>query len=192
MANANTPFGLKPVGSVNGTVITGAIRQFSVEASDGTALFEGDLVKLTGTSQVINGVTYTDVIRAATGDTFVGVMTGILQVTRDSTKYREASTQRVIMVDTDPNTLYEIQDISTGTPIVAADIGLNINIVVGTGSTFTGLSGTTMDNTTEATTNTLDLKIIGFVNRADNDVGASGKFLVKLNRHAYALQIAGT
>lgn len=194
MANANTPMGLKPTTSGNGAPINGAIRQFTVPASDGTALYIGDLVKLVGTSSTVNGVVYTDVTRAATGDTFVGVVTGTIPATRDSAKYREASTLRVVCVQVDPECVYEAQDTSTGTPLTVADIGLNINIVVAAGSAFTGLSGTTLDNTTEATTNTLDVKILGFVNRADDDpadASASKKWLVKLNRHAYALQIAG-
>jgi hypothetical protein len=50
------------------------------------------------------------VARAATGDVMVGVCTGVLPVTRDSTVYRAASTQRVIMVCDDPQVLFEVQE----------------------------------------------------------------------------------
>jgi hypothetical protein len=64
--------------------------------------------------------------------------------------------------------------------------------VIAAGSTVTGISGTTLNNATEATTNTLDVKLVEVVNRADNTVGsASGGYLVRLNRHRFVDQLAG-
>jgi hypothetical protein len=198
MANSNTPFGLRPVSDMYGKPYNGAVRQYSVPAGDATAIFIGDPVKQVGTSQFINGQTFMDIAQAATGDTMVGVVVGVLNDTRDSLIYRAASTQRIVLVADDPNALFEIQQVSTGTPLTANDIGLNANFVVAAGSTVTGQSGVTINNTTEATTNTLDLKIVGVPNRADNDVGdavgtgaASSKFYVRINRHVYVNQTAG-
>lgn len=191
MANANVPSGLSPVRGVYGQPFNGSVNQYSTAAGDSVAIFIGDPVKLVGTSQVINGQTFADIAQAATGDIIVGVVVAVLPDTRDSLLYRAGSTARIVLVADDPNDLFEAQDVSTGTPLAAADIGNNVNFVVAAGSTFTGLSGVTLNNTTEAGTNTLDLKIVGFVNRADNEVGASGKWLVRINRHQYANQIAG-
>ena len=191
MANANAPSGFNPVRYVSGQPYSGSVNLYSVPSGDATALMIGDPVKLVGTSQVIGESTYTDIARAATGDVILGAVVSVLPVTRSSTVYREASTQRIIAVADDPNILFEIQDLSTGTPLAAADIGLNVDFVVAAGSTITGKSGVTLNNATEATTNTLDCKLIGFVNRPDNEVGASGKWLVRLNRHQYANQVAG-
>lgn len=191
MANQNTPFGLRSVSGVSNGPYNGGVRQYSVAAGDGTAIYIGDLVKNAGTSQVINGETMSDVVIAATGDVFAGVVVGALPVTRDSLPYRAASTQRVLLVDDDPNALFEVQEIGTGTPFTANDIGLNCNISVVAGSTVTGLSGTVLDNGTEATTNTLDVKIVGLVNRPDNAVGAFAKWLVRINRHRFVDQLAG-
>ena len=197
MANANTPFGLRPVRHVSGAPYNGAVRAYSMAAGNGTATFIGDPVTLAGTAQTISGRTYTDVVQAATGDKIVGVIVAVDPVQgtgaggRDSNIYRLASTQRVVYVCDDPDALFEIQEIGTGTPLTANDIGLNVNFSVGSGSTTTGLSGVVVDNATEATTNTLDLKIVGLVNREDNDVGAYAKWLVRINRHFYANQVAG-
>jgi hypothetical protein len=198
MPNLNSPFGLRPVGGIGGGVYSGKISQYSVPAGDATAIFVGDPVKLAGTSQFINGQVFSDVAQAATGDVIVGVVVGVLADTRDSLIYRAASTQRVLLVCDDPNALFEIQQVTGGTPLTANDVGLNANFVVGSGSTVTGQSGVTINNATEATTNTLDLKIVGMVNRADNDVGTSvssgmdaSRFLVRINRHQYVNQIAG-
>ena len=69
---------------------------------------------------------------------------------------------------------------------------MNANFVVAAGSTYTNQSGTTLDNTTEATTNTLDLKLVDVVNRADVDNTSSPlRFLVRINRHQYSNQVAG-
>lgn len=192
MANANAPFGLRPVKGVNGQVVTGAPRQYSHLASDGTALFIGDPVKLAGTASTINGVTMPDVVRAATGDVILGVVTGIVPTSRDTLGYGAALTAYTLFVDDDPNTLFEIQDVSTGTALTTADIGLNANFVVAAGSTYTNMSGVTLDNTTEATNNTLDLKLVDVVNRADVDNTSSPlRFLVRINRHQFSNQVAG-
>ena len=198
MPNLNTPMGLRPVGGIGGGVYSGKISQYSVPAGDATAIFVGDPVKLAGTSQFINGQVFADVAQAATGNTIVGVVVGVLADTRDSLLYRAASTQRIVLVNDDPNALFEVQQVTGGTALTANDVGLNVNFVVGSGSTFTGQSGVTLDNTTEATTNTLDLKIVGMPNRADNDVGTAvgtgadaSKFYVRINRHQYVNQIAG-
>lgn len=198
MANSTTPFGLIPRKKVDSGVYNGGIMQFSVAAGDGTAIYVGDPVKQAGTSQIINGQVFSDVVQAATGDIITGVVVGFLPDTRDSLIYRAASTQRVILVNVDPNAEFEIRQVAGGTPLTANDIGLNANFTVGTGSTFTGLSGVALDNATEATTNTLDLKILGMITRADNDPGSSvssgsdsSTFIVRINRHRYANQVAG-
>jgi hypothetical protein len=198
MANAILPMGAKPVSDLNGRPWSGAGREYSVPAGDGTAISIGDFVKLVGTSQYINGQTFADVARAATGDVIVGVVVGVCADTRDSLIYRAASTQRRLLVCDDPNTLFEMQQASGSTALTANDIGLNANFVVAAGSTYNGLSGTTIDNTTEATTNTLDLKLVGMPNRADQDPGsavgtgsANSNFYVRINRHQYVNQVAG-
>jgi len=191
MANANTPFGLRAVQHRNGAPYDGAARTYAVPASDGTALFIGDLVKLAGTAQTIKGRVYPDVIRAATGDVFTGVVVGVIPDTQDSLRYRAASTQRLLLVADDPELLFEIQETSGGTPLTANDSGLNANVTVAAGSTVTGFSGTELNNATEATTNTLDLHIVSPVNREDNAIGANCKWLVTINRHQFANQVAG-
>lgn len=192
MANPVIDRGLVPVGTVSGQPYTGAARVYTIPASDSTAVFIGDLVTAKTTSSTVNGAVYQDVGQSATGDVFQGVVVGVLPDTSTSPSYRVASTLRRVMVADDPNLLFEAEDVSSGTPLAAADVGLNVNVVVAAGSTATGYSGMHLDNTTEATTNTLDLKIVGVPNRADNDLSAaSAKFLVRINRHRFVNQVAG-
>jgi len=198
MANPATPFGLRPVGKVSGEPYSGAVRTYSVPAGDGTAIYIGDAVKLVGTSQFINGSPYADIAQAANGDVFLGVVVAVLPVTDSSLIYRAASTQRLVAVVDDPNVLFEVMQGAGGTALNANDVGLNVDLLVVAGSAITGLSASVINNIGEATTNTLDLKIVGMVDRADNDAGASvsagtlsSHFLVRINRHQFANQVAG-
>jgi hypothetical protein len=191
MANADIPRGLVPVANLNGAPYNASVRIFSTASGDGTAIYVGDPVKLSGTSSTVNGAIYTDVDQAATGDVIVGVVVAVLPETRDSLIYRAASTTRLVAVETNPQCVFEIQEVSGGTALTAAAIGLNADFVVAAGSATTGWSGVELNNATEATTNTLDLQIVDFVNRVDNEVGEHAKWLVRINRHQFANQVAG-
>jgi hypothetical protein len=197
MANVDAPFGLRPVADVSGRPWNGAVRAYSTAAGDGTAIYLGDPVILSGTSQTINGRVYLDVDQAATGDKIIGVVVGVDPAIgagangRESTIYRAASTVRILYVCDDPNALFEIQEVSGGTALTANDAGLNADFVVAAGSATTGMSGVELNNATEATTNTLDLKIVGLVAREDNEIGEHAKWLVRINRHFFANQVAG-
>jgi hypothetical protein len=51
------------------------------------------------------------------------------------------------------------------------DIGLNVDIIVAAGSTYTKRRASWLDTSTKATTATLPLKIRGFAQRPDNAIG---------------------
>jgi hypothetical protein len=193
MANPDTPRGLRPVGYVGGAPYNGAATVYSVAAGDGTRIGIGDPVTTAGvgTGQTINGVTSIDVVRAASGDVITGVVVGVVPTTSTSTTYRAASTQRQLLVADDPNLVFEIQEVSGGTALTANDIGLNADFVVADCSTTTGYSNVELNNGTEAGTNTLDLKIVGFVNAPNNAIGEHAKWLVRINRHRHVNQVAG-
>jgi len=191
MSNANIPMGLVPRRYLSGAPYNGAANQYSHAAGNGVAIFIGDLVTLAGTSQTIDGVVYPDVVQSATGDVFQGVCVGVVPVTQASSIYCEASTQRILLIADDPNLVFEAQENSGGTAFTANDIGLNCNVIVGSGSTITGQSGMELNTATEATDLALDLKITGFLNAPDNAVGANAKWFVRINRHRFANQIVG-
>ncbi len=191
MANVDFPSGLKPVRMLDGSPYSASLRVFSTASGDGTAIYKGDPVILSGTSQTIDGQVYMDVDQAATGNVIAGVVVAVLPATEASLTYRAASTVRLLLVETGQNVLYEIQEASGGTALTANDAGLNADFVVGSGSTTTGYSGVELNNTGEATTNTLDLQIVDFVNRPGNDIGEHAKWLVRINRSQWANQVAG-
>lgn len=192
MANADTPFGLRPVRHLSGAPYNGSFNTYNITASDGTATFIGDPVKLAGTGSTVNGQVYMDVVQATAAGTILGVVVGFAPSPTDLTaRHRAASTQRLVYVADSPDLVFEIQEVSGGTALAEDDIGLNANFVVAAGSATTAMSGVELNNATEATTNTLDCQIVGLVQREDNAIGEHAKWLVRLNNHQFANQVAG-
>ena len=212
MANANTPRGLVPYRKYDGSYWTGAANMYYVPSGYGTALYVGDPVDIVSSSNDANGVQAVQL--ATVGSPMIGSIVGIVSggapgaatiaVTRDLPIYHPASTAQYLLVSDDPNLLYWIQDDGTAPGSARAPNlwpGRNANLVSGTGSTVTGWSGWQLAGSTVATTNTLDLKIMGALLEADNVVSSTSqattspspytKWMVKLNNLRYANLIAG-
>lgn len=187
MANTNKPFGLRPYGSLTGAPFNGATKTFLVPATDATAIYIGDPVKLAGTEGVINpdDIPMPTVTKAASADVVVGVVTGIVALPTDLTVlYRKASTAMYVEVAVDPNLVFSVQgDADT---YAAADVGLNMDFTVSTGSATTGVSNLVADQSSANTTATLDLQVIGSLPQVGNDLtGGYPLLLVRLNNHQY-------
>lgn len=193
MANVDRPNGLRPVGSRTGAPWSGQTNMYLLDSGDGTATFVGDLVKLAGAAgiagQTVNGVDVEGmptVAQSTAGGVHVGVIVGFLPNQDNlSQKHRAASTSRIALVADDPNTVFEVQEVSGGTALTSAEVGLNANVVVGAGNTTTGASGMELNNGSEAVTATLDLRILGLAKRPDNAFGEHAKWLVLINAHQY-------
>lgn len=181
MANANFPFGLKPVRHVSGAPYNSGGNLYFVPATDNTAIFPGDAVKSAGSADPLTGVP--TVAQAATGDAIRGVVMGVIPDTAQSLPYRAASTGRYLLVCDNPEVEFEVQEDAVGGALALADVGLNADIIVGAGNTFTGTSGMQLDTSTKNTT-ALQLRILGFVQRVDNEFpSANAKVRVMINKH---------
>lgn len=186
MANSDAPMGLKPVRYLSGAVYTGAANTYSIPDTDATAVYLGGLVKLAGSANADGVATVTG--NVATGDAVVGVVVGVAPVTADSTIYREASTDRKVMVADDPNLLFEVQEDSDGGALAATDVGSVADLTAFTGgSTTTGLSSIEIDSGTATASGdgTQDVLIWGLAQRQDNAIGNQANWLVRLNNHAF-------
>lgn len=191
MANVSRVNGFRPVQNLNGAPWSGTINKYFIPTADGTAVFEGDAVKISGTASAlgVRGVT-----KASVGDAIVGHVVGfsVNPLNLNTPQYRLANANIVdggeyVYVSDDPNTVYAVQVSGT---VANTDVGLNANFADAGGSTTTGQSGETLDGSTKAVTATLTYKIMNFVQAVDNDVTSSGaKVLVKINNHQLA---AGT
>ncbi|RAK52127.1 hypothetical protein [Phenylobacterium deserti] len=180
MANTNIATGFKPVGARGGSY-SGQINRYYVPASDATALFIGDPVVIAGDGDT-TGVASVTRATAGTAGRVTGVVVGFdPDPTIRTNGYRAASTAAYVLVADDPDLICEVQEDAVGGALAAVDIGLNADMIAGSGSTATKLSGFQLDTSTKATTATLQLRILGFVQRADNEVGANAKVLVRFN-----------
>lgn len=195
MANANRAAGLAPVQYLNGAPWSGQARIYSIAAAYATKLAIGDPVASSGTADA-SGVP--GIVRAADTGAIRGVIVGLGALNQtamanpqnlDQT-IRPGAAQPTVwyaMVVDDPNVIFEVQE--GGTPLTAADTGLNTNLTVVDANNF--LSQVVLDNADKATTATLQVKLLGLVQRIDNAYGQYAKWLVKINNHELAAGTTG-
>ena len=199
MANADRPAGLSPVAYLNGAKWTGGGRVFHVPSTNTDALAKGDPVVLSGTSDG-NGVASVTLATAGTTNLVTGAIIGMGGTVYGSGYYDPANLSLsvipatktkdyYVLVEDDPNVIFEIQEVSGGTALTATAVGLNASLVSGTNNGF--VSGWELDNGTEATTAALQLKLLGLVQRKDNAFGEHAKWLVIINNHSYRTGVAG-
>jgi hypothetical protein len=183
MANATAGFGLKPVSRSNGAPWTGEPVRALIASGVATAQFIGDPVlalgagntsELThvGSGKQIPGAlpTVTIAVAGATNKIY-GVIVGFDMIHRDSTIYREASTDRIALIAPawDPNIVFRLRDDGSGV-IGTALVGANANLVAGGGgSTVTGRSSWMLDATTPTNDATYQCTILRAANIFDND-----------------------
>lgn len=181
MANSNAPTGLTPVRNANGSPYVAQLSTYYVPSSDSTALFIGDPVIIAGDADAIGVPTATRATAGAT-NRITGVVCGFVpSPTIVANGYRLASTAEYILVETGPDVVYEIQEDAVGGALAATNVGQNIDLVAGSGSTYTKRSGWQADSSTAGTGATLQCRILRFVNRPDNEIGANAKILVRIN-----------
>lgn len=181
MANADSPKGAIPVYNSNGSSWNGNTILCAIPASDGTATFRGDFVKLAGSSDATTGVP--TVIQAAATDRLFGAIVGFMPNLSDLTQnHRTASTLRYCMVAAGPDIIFEMQEDSVGNNMDADMVGLATDIVVGAGNTRTGWSGMELDSSDTATA-AGQVRIMGLARKPDNEVGTNAKWLVRINEH---------
>ena len=183
MANVDKAFGMRPLGNLSAS---GSQKQFGYEIADNQAgaIYQGDLVTVydgylvqfdpsshTAAVGVFNGCNYID---PTTGKpTWKNYYPGGVNIT-----------QGKIIADVmdDPNQLFIIQNDGTS---AAANYGKNADVVMGTGSTTTGVSAMVLDTSSIANTAALNVKIVGLWDVPNNAVGANAVVVVKINEHLY-------
>lgn len=192
----NAPNGLIPVRKLDGSAWTGATNTYTIGSTYATAIFRGDPVTLSSDGVLIIGTA---------GAACIGVFWGV-KWTDSTGRVRfenywpgnpgvlTGSTVEALVVD-DPNTVFTIQETSgtgtAGTPLALTDVGLNANFLYTAGSTATGTSAVSLNNATENTTDTLNLKILGLDPTPGNAVGNFANWLVTLNNHRYKNGVTG-
>jgi hypothetical protein len=169
MATSATPYGARPIGTLSASgSYTGSVRHLPIITTYGTAIFNGDFVKVaadgtiakdTGTATlttcgIFMGCSYTDPTSGQ--KTF-------------STQWpaSNAATDAMAYVLDDPMVVFQMQG-DDGTGLYNTDRGLNAAVVQTAGSTSIGKSKNTLDRSSTATTDTLPLRILDFVDGPDS------------------------
>jgi len=184
MANIDAAFGLRPIAKVGSAPggTTGTTK-YSIADNQSTAIFTGDPVKYKndGTVEV-----------ATAGDASCGVFMGCFYTDPTTSKptyknYFPASLSpgdAIAFVADDPDQLFIAQQDSDSSNIVAADLNLNADLVFGSGSTSTGISGVEIDSSSKNTTAALQVRLVDFYDIPSNDATANNSVLVvKINNH---------
>lgn len=168
-------FGLLPVRHKNGAPYNGAATMYSVPASDGTALYIGDPVIIAGSANADGVAT---IQRAAAGARITGIVVGFAPVPGVSTDtgvkvgYRAASTLDNVLVCDDTSVIFEATEDAVGGALAVTDVGLNLDLVAGSGSATTKRSGYMLDSSTKATT-AAGVRLEGMSQRVGNVIGST-------------------
>lgn len=201
--NPNRPSGLSPLRYLNSAKYDGKVNTYAIAAAVTTPFYPGDLVSLaTGGSPLgIPNLALT----AAGSNPAIGVIVAVglqafgpyINPNNLALTSRPTGAQAVIYyaaVSDDPNIVYEIQEGGVATNLTPATaLSKNASIVYALPAAGVVVSGTQLDNNTVAAgTATLNLKILKFVQRIDNNFvivpaagGGSQKWEVIINNHTY-------
>ena len=170
MATSATPYGARPVGTLSASgSFTGKTMQIKVASGYATDIFHGDFVKMVsaGTVEKDAGTSTLTCIGIFLGCKYTDPNTN--QMTFN--QYWPASTvasDAVAYVLTDPNATFMMQGDAT---IAQTALGANFAVVQTAGSTSIGKSKNACDASTVATTNTLPLRIVDFVDGPTSSIG---------------------
>lgn len=198
MPNVNGPFGLSPVEYLNGAPYNGQVRRYFIPQADANAYAIGDPVTLGGSADA-RGIA--SAVIATPGAALLGCIVGMGGATYGgmsadpnnlNTTVIPATKTRpyYVLVADDPNIIFEVQEINSGTPLAATDVGFNANLVAGANSGY--LSGWTLNNATKANTVTLDVKLMGLSQRnPNNEFGLAAVWNVIINNHCYRAGTVG-
>lgn len=194
MASTAAPYGLRPVNLIGGQPYAGSTRLVKINNAYAANIFYGQPVSINSSGVVIAETGTANV--AATG--VVGVFVGCTY-TDPNLKYKvfkqywptgTVATDAFAYVVDDPDVVMQIQADDT---VAQTDLGANIGFATFSGDTNTGNSETAADASSIATTATLPLRIVGFVDGPESAVGdAYTDLLVKWNMPAAVYAAADT
>jgi hypothetical protein len=174
MASSATPMGARPVSSLVSCAYNAKITHYKIKNAYGTSIFYGDFVKWADdnpntTIQKDTGTTTLTPIGVFLGCAYTDPTTGQF-TTNQYFPASVAADDIVAYVASDPFVVMQMQSDES---LTQDDLGKNVGVVQTAGSTSIGTSRNAIDGSTAATTNTLPLKIIDFVDGPDSEVGDS-------------------
>jgi len=183
----SAPYGLKPVNLIGGQVFAGSTRLMQIASGYATDIFYGDLVKrvAAGTIEKDTGTATATPVGIFLGVQFTNGSTGQVQQQQfyPASQAIKSGTQIFAVVADDPDTLFQVSVVSSGTTISGVgitSIGNNAELVQNSGSTTTGNSAVAILAAT-TTTNTLPIRIIDVVRDTATAADNFPEVIVKIN-----------
>jgi hypothetical protein len=191
---ASGGFGFQPINGGNGETWAGGLGEYNLPATGGQSIFQGDPVVLSTLGVIVRGSATNQWIGAFQGCKYQDT-SGVWQFANyfaGATAYLTGNTPIALVID-DPKAQYTITEGdatgASGTPLTAGAPGLNANFVYTAGSTRTGISAVTLDNSTASTASGMNTRIVRLDPRTGNAVGAFANWVVQINNGSRA---AGT
>ena len=172
MATSATPNGAEPVNTLSASgSYSGKVRHIKIASGYATAIFYGDFVKLVAAGTLEKAAVTTSVVAGTVG-IFVGCSytdpsTSQLTFNQQFPASTAASDIMAYVVD-DPKLVFKMQGDEA---IAQTGLGNNISAVNTAGSTSIGRSKNALDGGSIATTNTLPLRVLEFVEGPNSTVG---------------------
>lgn len=174
MANSNSPFGFRQTGRLPGADPSFELVWRKLAASYATTIGRGDVIeelvtgyvgKMTGAAGTVYGI----------ADGFQYYSSAVGRRIWSPTYPASGSASEIdIAVIVDPYAIFEVQAGATG--IAFSDIGGNVIWTDGTVNTITGQSGSYLDDSSVATTDTLGFRILGLAPAADSMSPSTGAY----------------
>jgi len=184
----SAPYGLQPINSVDGKPYAGAIRQIPITASYGTAIYNGDVVKLVVGGTVEKSTVTTNVEAQPT----LGVLVGCQYVnssgqTVQAQYYPTGVTSAIAYVVLDPQAAFKAAVTTSGntsvvTSVTRAVVGTNMSIATGTGNNATGNSGLSVISGSAANTAILPVRVVDVVPETALNATNFTEVIVKMNQ----------
>jgi hypothetical protein len=184
----SAPYGFEAINRVDGMPYAGAIRQIPITSAYGTAIYNGDVVKL-----VVGGT----VEKSSIGDNVeaqptLGVFVGCQYVNSSSQLvqaqyYPTGVTSAVAFVVLDPQAAFKAAVTTSGntsvvTSVTRAVVGTNMAIATGSGTNATGNSGLSVISGSAANTAILPVRVIDVVPETAVNATNFREVIVKLNQ----------
>ena len=183
MATTAAPYGLRPVNLIGGQPYAGSTRMFKINNAYAANIFYGQPVASNGNGYIQADTSTTAL--AATG--VVGIFMGCtytdpnlkIKVFKQYWPTGTIATDAEAYVVDDPDVVMQAQ---ADGQVAQTALGANIALGTSAGSTSTGNATTPLAASSVATTATLPLRIVGFVDGPDSTVNdAYTDVLVKWN-----------
>jgi hypothetical protein len=172
MASTAAPYGARPVGTTSASgSFTGKVVHIKIASAYGTAIFYGDFVKLVaaGTIEKDTGTTSLTSVGIFMGCSYTDPSSN--QKTFNQTWPASTSASDAVgYVIIDPDVLFQMQGDGS---IAQTALGANFAVVQTAGSTTIGTSKNACDASTVATTNTLPVRLVDFVDGPTSSVADS-------------------